>query len=164
MKTGKASRKVGRPTKYSESIAKEICRAIARTRDGMEKILETREDFPCRATFYEWLLDHDAFMDMYIRAKKIQSLSQSDEIIDIADFSALDTKVDSRGNEVIDKEWVLRSKLRVEVRQWQVERLWPKIYGNKVSNEHTGKDGKPIEHEVQASVSVYLPDNGRSKN
>jgi hypothetical protein len=44
---------------------------------------------------------------------------------------------------------------------WKLERRYPDVYGRTVQ-EHTGKDGKAIEHNVAAKITVYIPDNGRN--
>jgi hypothetical protein len=52
-------------------------------------------------------------------------------------------------------------KGNVAVAQWFAERQIEQLAPPKVRNEHTGADGKPIEHKHAVSVNVYIPENGR---
>jgi terminase small subunit-like protein len=60
---------------------------------------------------------------------------------------------DSRGDAVtdpetgavrMDAEFVARSRLRADSRQWLAARMSPKKYGDKVSQEISGPDGSPV--------------------
>lgn len=137
----KEPKKIGRPTKYTLEIGKAICRAIATTTDGLNKICAEREDFPCRKVIWEWRFDHEEFRNLYVEAKRQQADLLAEEINDIADDITRDTlfKQDRDGNEyeVCNTEWIARSRLRVDTRKWIACKLLPKVYGDKVQNETT---------------------------
>jgi hypothetical protein len=38
-----------------------------------------------------------------------------------------------------------RDRLRVETRKWLLSKALPKIYGDKTTHEHAGKNGGPIQ-------------------
>jgi hypothetical protein len=42
-------------------------------------------------------------------------------------------------------EWIARSRLRVDARKWVAAKLKPKKYADKITNEHTGANGGPIQ-------------------
>ncbi len=71
----------------------------------------------------------------------------ADELLQIADDATSDiTKLESDdGREVVNHEHIARSKLRVDTRKWLLSKCLPKVYGDKLLNEHSGPDGAPIE-------------------
>jgi hypothetical protein len=72
----------------------------------------------------------------------------TEEMIEIADDGTNDyvegETVDGKPFIKLDKEHVMRSKLRIETRKWISAKLKPKKYGDMVRNEHTGAEGGPI--------------------
>ena len=53
-------------------------------------------------------------------------------------------------------EAVLRSRLRVETRKWLLAKMLPKVYGDKLVTEHTGKDGEAIELNVNTGTDEFI--------
>lgn len=78
---------------------------------------------------------YQGFTEQYTRAREAQAEFYADQIVDIADGV-----LPARGD--VD---VQRDRLRVESRKWVAAKLLPKKYGDKITQEVTGKDGKPIE-------------------
>lgn len=70
-------------------------------------------------------------------------LAMADEMLEIADDSSRDYVATENGL-VLDPENVQRSKLRVHARQWLMGRLLPRVFGDRVTQEVTGKDGGPL--------------------
>jgi hypothetical protein len=158
----KIAAKKGRPTTYNEKLGNKICEAIANSSKGLTHICAENEDFPSRQTIHEWIIKYKDFGDKYTRAKELQAEYLIDEILTISDDGTNDFRAMENSNGIaVDKEHINRSRLRVDTRKWLASKLVPKIYGDKLQAEHTGKDGKAIEHNVNASVTVYIPDNGR---
>lgn len=92
--------------------------------------------------------------------------AMSEEILEIADETSLDTTEDSDGNVKTNHEVVARSRLRVDTRKWLMSKLAAKKYGDRVVNELTGKDGGPIEvSDVEAGrrIAFALARAQRSK-
>ena len=138
-----AATKVGRPTAYTPEVAAAIC---ARLMEGesLRKICLS-EDMPTKGTVCNWLAaNHPEFLDQYARAREIQAEMYADDIIDIADEKTNDTLVTDFG-EMPNKEWIMRSQLRVDARKWVASKLIPKKYGNHKAIELTHEAGKSIE-------------------
>jgi hypothetical protein len=113
---------------------------------------------PSKWTVLEWLAKDDEFAAQYTRARELQAELYLDEIIAISDDSVLDTEIDPEtGAERTNHEVVARAKLRVDTRKWAMSKMAPKKYGDKIQNEHTGKDGGPIEQAVSISVTFHEP-------
>ena len=109
-------------------------------------------------TFYEWIDSDSEKSKQYARACEIRADAIFDEIIEISDNSSGDAKINENGQEVLNNEFVARSRLRVDARKWIASKLAPKKYGEKLDIDHTTA-GEKIE-----TVTVYqLPDNQRNK-
>lgn len=91
------------------------------------------------STVLAWARDDEAFANQYTRAR---------EIGDDVGFEGLDELADEqpeRGPDgKVDAGWVAWQKTRLDTRKWTLARKRPKKYGDKVTQEHTGKDGGPI--------------------
>ena len=92
--------------------------------------------------FSEWLTEKKENNERYARACEIRAEYLESQMIDIADDSSNDIKVDNNGQEIINSENIQRSKLRVETRKWLMGKLKPKKYGDKID---ITTDEKPIQ-------------------
>lgn len=83
--TTESKKRIGRPTKYTEALADEICERIA----NGEMLLRIVRDkhMPERSTIYEWLEQHDDFSDNYARACKIGAHALVEQGLEILDGS-----------------------------------------------------------------------------
>lgn len=123
--------KKGRPTLYTEELAAVICALIA---EGYSlRKIAALDNMPQTSTILRWLFNpsdfKDAFSEQYRRARQMQAELHADEVIDIADDSIEDEVFTDDGRRMLNREFVQRSKLRVETRQWVAMRLLPKVYG-----------------------------------
>lgn len=127
---------MGRPSSFTQTIADDICERLANG-ESLRAIC-AGEAYPKQATVFRWLAANDEFREQYARAREAQADTLADEIIDIADETAFDTKVNEAGNEVPNSEWISRSKLRVDARKWVAAKLKPKVYGDKLDLTSAG--------------------------
>jgi hypothetical protein len=102
------------------------------------------------------------FRDQYARAREIQADYWAEEIIEIADDGTNDyiekENKDGSTYEAVNSEHINRSRLRVDTRKWLMARQAPKKYGDRLTAEHSGPDGAPIQHHVDiAFVSAKTP-------
>lgn len=98
-------------------------------------------------TFYDIIDQSDEYKQKYARATQLRADALFDEIIQIADDPSGDFTFKDDGSIGIDHENIQRSKLRVDARKWALSKMMPKKYGDRVTNEHVGEDGKPIQIE-----------------
>lgn len=139
---------MGRPSLYSQELADEICSRLA---EGQSMRTVCREEhIPHMATIFRWLREHEEFREQYARAKEEAADALVEEMLEISDDGTNDwmEKLDSDGGCVgyqLNGEHVQRSRLRVDTRKWIASKLKPKKYGERITQEHTGKDGGPIE-------------------
>jgi hypothetical protein len=121
-----------------ESVFSKIILEIVLGR-SLKSILRD-DDMPSINTFYDWIESDDKKMNHYARATKIRADFIFEEIIEIADDNSGDRKVNEKtGEEVLDSEFVQRSRLKVDARKWAVSKMNPKKYGDKLDVDHTTK-------------------------
>lgn len=138
----------GRPTIYTEDLAKEICRRIM-SPESLRSVCRD-EAMPARSTVHKWLSENETFSDQYAHACVIRADEIHDEMFEIADDGSNDwMEITGKDGESlgwkVNGEAVQRSKLRVDTRKWSLARMSPKKYGDRAALELTGKDGGPVE-------------------
>jgi len=139
---------MGRPTKFTQEIADQICEQVATTSKSMRTICaEVRIPY---TTHMQWLRDKEDYSNQYARAKEDQADYLAEEILEIADDSSGDTDYTETGKIVMNAEFVARSRLKVDARKWIAAKLKPKKYGDKVDVTTDGKS-------INAPVIQVLP-------
>lgn len=121
--------KRGRPSKYTDEIADEICSRLAHG-ESLNRICEA-EGMPAESRVREWAdINREGFTAKYARARASQAEHYAQEVIDIAD-GATDANL---------------ARVRVDARKWVAARLLPRVWGDKQQHEHSG--------EVEIGVKV----------
>jgi hypothetical protein len=168
--------KMGRPSKFSLSLGREICARLSEG-ESLRSICRD-EDMPDKTTVIRWLFNEnfDDYQDIkdfrtqYEQARITQMHMLAEELLDIADDGTNDYMMrESKSGdeyEVTNAENIQRSRLRVDTRKWLLSKVLPKVYGDKVVQEITGKDGGPIETqdttEIEAARAIaYALEKGR---
>jgi hypothetical protein len=64
--------KRGRPTKYTEALADEICDRIAASEIGLARMLDDSSDLPCSRTVWTWMAEKPEFLQKVNAAKERQ--------------------------------------------------------------------------------------------
>jgi len=123
---------------YSPELGEAICLRIAEG-ESLAKICRD-PGMPNKRTVTTWVFKKPEFAEMYNFARQIQAELLGDEILDIAGDSSADRRADGS----IDHEAINRSRLRVDTIKWYLARINGRKWGDKVTNEVTGKDGSPL--------------------
>lgn len=131
------TKKIGRPTLYTEDLAKEICETISSTSKGIKVLCKENSTWPHPAQVYKWLVKYPFFRDLYALARRNQIQIYVDEIVEISDDSSRDTCVNEDGKKVTDHEHINRARLRVDSRKWIAGKLVPRLYGDKFLDKET---------------------------
>lgn len=149
---------MGRPSKFTQAIADKICERLADAQSLRSICCD--EDMPSQTTVFRWLADdaREEFREQYARAREAQADAIFDEILDIADDASNDwmerrDEDDENSGWKLNGDHVQRSKLRIDARKWMAGKLNSRKYGEKITNEHAGLGGAPIE--------IRLVDGGR---
>ncbi len=131
----------GRPSKYTQSLATELCKKLARG-ESLRTACKDKK-MPDAATVFAWMHKHPEFLKQYEEAKHEAADALAEEILDIADDATNDwMEVEtSKGTKmVLNTEHVQRSRLRIDTRKWIMAKMKPKRYGEKVDVTTNGKD------------------------
>jgi hypothetical protein len=148
----KAPKAVAPPIRYTDEVGAAICERLA-AGESLRAICRD-PGMPSEKAVRLWALDDKhPFAPHYARARELQLYTWADELFDISDDGRNDwmEKHDRDGNSLgwrLNGEHVQRSRLRVDTRKWMLARMLPRIYGDKLSTELTGKDGDAIQVEA----------------
>ncbi len=151
----------GRPSKYSKKIADEICESLM---EGESlRSVSARKGFPDKSTIFRWLAKYSEFCDQYEKAKWIGADYLFEELLEIADDSRNDyIEVEGKNGEVktiLNRQNIVRAKLRIDTRKWTLSKLIPKKYGNRLVAKTTGKNGdmsKLSDEELRDIISEKM--------
>jgi len=143
----KTKRSRGRPTRDNEEIAEIICARLAEG-ESLNRICKD-DGMPAESTVRLWALDPEhPFSAKYAKARELGYMKMADDLIDIADDGSNDWMIregkDGEPGWASNGEHIARSRLRVDTRKWLLSKMLPKVFGDKVSTEVTGKDGKDL--------------------
>jgi hypothetical protein len=131
----------GRPSLYSPELAELICHRLA---DGESlRAICASDDMPSRESVRRWLRDDADFVARYARARADQADALWDEAVD-------------KAREATDSASAQCARVFLEATSKLAAKLAPKVYGDKLTAEVTGKDGGPIEELI-----TNLPELGR---
>jgi hypothetical protein len=138
----------GRPSKFSQRIAADICRRLA-LGESLVKICESPGMVDI-STVFRWLDKNGEFRDMYAHAREAQAELYAIQIVDIADETPITEQPAPDGGVMlrIDSAGVQRNKLRVDARKWVAAKLLPRKYGERMLNEHSGRLSVTLESLV----------------
>lgn len=126
------------------------------TIDNMERVLalmhqgkslrkSCKEMGVSTVTFLKWVELDPENERRYVHARDAMIDFIADEMLDIADQF-----VGTNDNGGTDHGAVQKQRLQVDTRKWLLSKLAPKKYGDKVTNEITGGEGKGITIEFVA--------------
>lgn len=160
--TERPKRRTGRPpTAYTPERAAEILRRIS---EGEALTSICQDVGVSRSVVHEWVLDNrDGFADGYARAKHLMALGWAEDLDHIAGDRRDDFKQNEDGKWVPDYEVIARSKLRIDTRKWLLAKMLPKVYGDKIVTELTGKDGAALEAPSTTINILALPPEQREQ-
>ena len=132
---------MGRPSEFSDDAEATILEII---RDGgtLDKAAEAAK--VSARTIIRWLEADEEFRRKYAQAREDQGDWFADQIADLATGT---------GKEPAD------ITARVNALKWLAAKRKPKVYGDKVVNEHGGIDGKPIETVTRIERVIVRPNS-----
>ena len=139
---------MGRPSKYTTDLANGICEDLMSGISMKKACFNAGINF---STFCDWQDNNVEFSRLSTRALEQGTHNMASDCLEIADSDELDPQ---------DKRIRIDTRLRL-IGKWN-----RKIYGDKVTQEQTGPNGGPIQHEdVTESPVSKLKDfmSGQSK-
>lgn len=138
---------------FDQARADRICEALSQ---GKSLRKAAQDEGIAASTVLDWKNERPEFCEQYTRARETGYQLLADELVEIADDGSADSYVDADGKVRTDAEVVARSRLRLDTRKWLLSKMLPKVYGDKVTQEHQGANGGPIQHEVTKIERVIV--------
>jgi hypothetical protein len=128
-KTGK---KNGRPSIYTEELAKRICDTIASDCDGLEAVCKKHDWMPDADTIYDWRHKRDGFSEAYLIARESQAHMLAEQCKDIAEETHKYVYYSAKtGAASIDSGIVAMQNMRLKAHSKLAAWFKPKYYNNK---------------------------------
>jgi hypothetical protein len=146
----------GQPSSFKQETADAICLRLS-AGESLRSICSD-EGMPTKTTVFKWLADFPAFANQYARAREEQADFYAEQIVEIADEDCVTLK-SGDGDDVevaFDATAVARNRLRVDARKWYASKVAPKKYGDKITQEHVGADGGPIEFRDSSALKSMV--------
>jgi hypothetical protein len=150
------AKKTGRPSSITPAIQEEMLLRIANGETARE--ICRGEDMPSWAAFCQFKRkpENESFQDQYRIALEDGMSVWETDIKDIAEDDSKDFQPDGKGGVRSDNTSVNRSKLRIDTMKWIMSKRMSKIYGDKIQQEVTGKDGA----EFQPILNITIEKKG----
>lgn len=121
-------------------LAAVICERLS-SGESLRSICRT-EGFPTEGAVRLWEREDGDFSTQTARAREIGCHAMADECLEIADDARNDWMESNGSGDAgyrANGENVQRSRLRVDTRMKLLGKWLPKVYGDKVTQEHTGE-------------------------
>lgn len=158
----KQAGKVGAPRRYDRAaVAAHVCSELKRGR-SLDDICRD-EGMPHASTFLDWVEEDPAGIGQdYAHAREIGYTLLADEILAISDKThewvtiqeldpdgkpLFDDKGEPRLKKILmplNSDVIAHKRVQIDTRKWMLSKMLPKVYGDKVTTEHTGANGGPI--------------------
>lgn len=112
---------------------------------------------PSLASIFLWISKYPEFSEQYAKAKQTGLEALAEDLLEISDDGQNDWMQNNDPENPgyrLNGEHIQRSKLRVDTRKWLLSKLVPKKYGEKVTQEHVGPEGGPVQVQEVRRVVV----------
>jgi hypothetical protein len=136
---------MARPTRYTDKLGKKIADLIS---DGASlRSIGEMPTMPSRRTMREWLARHPAFRQSYDTARTEWIHSVEEEIANLADQAQSIAESSANPAAAING---LRTT--IAAKQWLLSKLAPSVYGDRIAQEITGKDGTALMQPAEVDI------------
>jgi hypothetical protein len=150
---------MSRPTKYTDSLAKLICKKLATTSISLRKLCEQNNELPCASTVFDWLTKKPKFLEQYQRARVAQThvlIDESLEIADDADNDILESETEYGTSKTSNSAAVQRADLRIKTRMHLAKILNKKNYSEQTIIKYSATDERQAINEILQQLSNGL--------
>jgi len=150
---GQPPGKKGRPTKFTQAIADEICDRLGKG-EPMAHICKDSH-MPSVVAVWEKTQKDPAFSESIARARDFGYDARADQALEIADDERHDWRMSQNG-EITDEVAIARAQLRIDTRLKLVAKWNLKKYGDKLDLT-TRDETPPITHEWMIEMMRKSP-------
>jgi hypothetical protein len=158
----KSAGKVGAPRKYDRAaVTAHVCSELKRGR-SLDDVCRDA-GMPHASTFLDWVEEDPTGIGQdYAHAREIGYSLLADQILAISDKThewVTIQELDPDGKPLfnpdgtpllkqvlmpLNSDVIAHKRVQIDTRKWMLSKMLPKVYGDKVTTEHTGADGGPI--------------------
>lgn len=134
----------GRPTKYTQELADEICENLA-LGNSLRSVCQG-DNIPSVKTVFNWMRTYPEFLQQYARAKEESADAMAEELLYIADNQEIGTTTTTKGDgsvETKEEDMLGHRRLKIESRKWLMAKMKPKRYGDKLDVTTAGETINP---------------------
>lgn len=132
--------------KWTEKEKQEIFDKAIERIEGGESVVSvfdrpSGENWPTMSGFYDWVWANEEFKVKYSKAAAARAERLFEELAEIADNDDRDKLIAWDGEERPNTAAVARDTLRVNTRKWQLSKMLPAKYGDKIEIDakHSGE-------------------------
>ena len=144
------------------AVMADVCEVLA-AGESLEEACRRVADAPSTAAVMKWVMaDPEGLGSEYARAREIGYRLLGDKIARIAAETHAWVTVHEQGPDgaflyepdgsprlkqvlaPLSSDVIAHKRLLVDTLKWKLSKMLPKVYGDKITQEHTGKDGGPI--------------------
>lgn len=141
---------MGRPSRFTAELQEEF---LTRLENGESARAICRDPkFPSWSAFCRFKRKDEKFRDQYHSSWEDGFTAWEQEIIDISDDQTRDYQDDGKGGIKSDNTASNRDRLRIDTRKWIMSKRMPKVYGDKIEQQLTGKGGESLQVTVNIPV------------
>lgn len=119
-------------------IEKQVCDRLAKG-ESLRSICRD-PGMPDESTVRTWVREDGPFSTQYAQARDMGAETEFEALQEICDEPP--ERLATGG---VDSAWVAWQRQRIDTRKWTLARKAPKKYGEKVTQEHTGPNGGPMQ-------------------
>lgn len=132
-------------TQLTTELAETICGYVSLGKT-LQDVAEM-DKMPTLLTMYKWLNTYPEFKEAYNEARKLRAHSRFDKISKVTDM-ILNNEVKPEVGKTVG-----------DLMKWQCSKDDNENYGDKVTQKHTGADGKGIEFVFKSILGELAPSN-----
>lgn len=125
----------GRPSDYTEELAKTICRRIAEGK-SLRSVCQM-EDIPDMSTVWRWITERPEFRNQYAQACEERAEAHNEMLLELGDEAI---NLAQEVNEKASSAVVQAVKLKADNLKWHMSKMKPKKYGDKLDLTTAGKE------------------------
>lgn len=98
--------------------------------NGRSMIWSCKTEGISPGSFIGWVQEDKKLAEQYTYALRARTEYLSEQMLDIATDATEDDIFDANGNRLCNREWINRSRLRIDTLKWHLSKTLPKKYGD----------------------------------
>ena len=134
---------MARLTEYNYDLCVDICNELANGQN-IKRILNSNDSYPDWTTFRRWKQNNEELRTLYINSQQDKAIALENELDDLRDLLTA-KEIDASTYNVL-----------AQTIKWKMAKFYPKVFGDKVQQEHSGEIKGQHPHTIQ--IEITKPD------